>query len=73
MGKVRETYEETIIESTGSYSFQYNEMTVASAIVQSTVDSEKSVGITQKIEALIVGNTLNIDSIYNCEIQNWTF
>ena len=62
MGEVRETYEETIIESTGNYSFKYNKMTVASAIVQSTQDAGKSVDITQKIEALIVGNTLNIDS-----------
>jgi len=66
MGAVPSSTNANIRESTGSYSFQHNEMTVMNAIVQSTQDPGKSADITEKLNSMIyihVGmDTLTIDS-----------
>jgi len=66
MGAVPSTSNASIRESTGSYSFQHNEMTVMNAIVQSTQDPGKSADITEKLNSMIYihagMDTLTIDS-----------
>ena len=66
MGAVPSTSNASIRESTGSYSFQHNEMTVVSGIVQSTQNPGKSADITAKLNSMMYihagMDTLTIDS-----------
>jgi hypothetical protein len=66
MGAVPSSTNANIRESTGNYSFQHNEMTVVSGIVQSTQDPGKSADITEKLNSMIYihagMDTLTIDS-----------
>ena len=66
MGAVPSSTNANIRESTGNYSFQHNEMSVVSAIVQSTQDPGKSADITEKLNSMIYihagMDTLTVDS-----------